>query len=92
MSVSVANSEFPTTNLYINGQLVRFYSQTDLPQFIKDGGSTLHDIGVGYLALTPTCGTNVHWGSKALFGQPDPGGCVFDIVKGQTGGVTGLDL
>jgi len=91
-SVSIANSEFPTTNLYINGQLVRFYRQTDLPQFIKDGGTKLNDIGVGYLALDPTCGTNVHWGTKALLGQPDPGGCFLDILNGPTGGVTGLDL
>jgi FG-GAP repeat len=91
-SVSIANSEFPTTNLYINGRLVRFYRQADLPQFIKDGGRTLNPPGVGYLALNPTCGTDVHWGTKALLGQPVPGSCFFDILNGPTGGATGLYL
>ncbi len=89
-NVSVANSEFPTTNLYVNGVLKSWYSQTNLPQFITEGGKTLNPPGVGFLALKPTCGQSITSGSQSLQAQPFPGSCAFTVLAGPYGGATGL--
>jgi Concanavalin A-like lectin/glucanases superfamily len=63
-AVSVANSELPTTNLYINGRLKSWYTQNHLGDFTKDGQTKNNAPGVGLLALDPTCGTSLRWANS----------------------------
>jgi hypothetical protein len=91
-SVSVANYEFPTTNLYIDGNLTSWYTENHLVDFIGDGGNTVFNPpGTGYLALTPTCGSRVGWSlhGNQLQGKSPGGGCLGFILGGPNGGVSG---
>jgi hypothetical protein len=80
--VSIANSEFPTTNLYVNGELQSWYSRSHLAQFIAEGGETYNPEGIAYLALHPTCGQSITSGSKSLQAQPVPGSCRLAVLAG----------
>jgi hypothetical protein len=87
-SVWVANSEFPTTNLYINGTLHSWYTQTALGGFIKSGEKVIQPPEKGFLALLPTCGERLHWERhKNDLPARDPhGGCGLVVLAGPNGG------
>lgn len=92
-SVSIANSMFPTTNLYIDGQLKQWYTENHLADFIADGQQTFNLDGTGWLALQPTCGSSLSWSlhpNAGLPALPVPGaGCLGLIDGGPNGGASG---
>jgi len=94
--VSVAVSEFPTTDLYISGALAGTNDQSNLVGFIEDGGRAIsglvHPAGVGPLALTPTCSTSLSWSNTSGVLGTAAATCADDVGYGNDGGPGGGSL
>jgi len=81
-NVVIVNSDFPTTNMYVDNKLAMFQPQTPrLANFIRSGGTQLHDIGIGF--LDPICSMNeatTHGSPLIPLPRLNPTNCALAIL------------
>ncbi|TMD96837.1 MAG: hypothetical protein E6I72_08220 [Chloroflexi bacterium] len=81
-NVVIVNSDFPTTNMYVDDSLAMFQPQTPrLANFIRSGGTQFHDVGLGN--LDPICSINeAKTRGSALVPLPslNPTSCALAII------------
>ena len=85
--VSVVSSVFPTSTLYIDGKQANSEPDSNLQQFLLDGGLTDNAIGVGNLAFSPQCSVMTWDNGANTTSVASTQTCTNDVLTARTGSV-----